>query len=97
MGKRERYDMEFKKEIVRQYKNGARGVRSLAGEIGVHENTLYKWVKEYDADPVNAFPGSGNLKPEEQEIRRLQHRLKDLEEENAILKKAAAYFAKNSR
>lgn len=44
---------------------------------------------------MSAFPGSGNLKPEDEEMRRLRKENADLREENEILKKAAAYFAKN--
>lgn len=93
----ERYDAEFKKEIAGLYISGSRSAQSLAREVGVHENTVYKWAEQYRSDPENAFPGSGNLKPEADEKRRLERRVKELEEENAILKKAAAYFAKNSR
>jgi transposase len=91
------YDAEFKKEIVKLYKSGERKASSLANEIGVHENTVYKWVEAYSEDPESAFPGSGNLKPENDELRRLQRRVKEQDEEIAILKKAAAYFAKNSK
>jgi transposase len=94
---RPRYDAEFKKDIVKLYKSKERTAPSLANEIGVHENTIYKWVGEIENDPENAFPGSGNLKPEYDEIRRLQRRVKEQDEEIAILKKAAAYFAKNSK
>jgi transposase len=97
MGRRQRYDAEFKKEIVKLYTSGTRGARSLAEEIGVHENTIYKWAEEYNRDAENAFPGTGNMKPEEEELRRLKHRIKEQDEEIAILKKAAAYFAKNSK
>jgi transposase len=55
------------------------------------------WVRDYGRDGENAFPGSGNLKPEDDEMRRLRRELADLKEENAILKKAAAYFAKNQK
>jgi transposase len=92
-----RYDAEFKKEIVKLYTSGSRGAQSLADEIGVHENTIYKWAEQFKTDPENAFPGSGRLKPEADEVKRLERRVRELEEENAILKKAAAYFAKNSR
>ena len=97
MGKEQRYDQEFKKEIVKLYTEGKRSASSLASEIGVHENTIYKWARAYGADPEYAFPGSGHMKPEEEETRRLERRVKELEEEVEILKKAAAYFAKNSR
>lgn len=91
-----RYDGTFKKEIAKLYLSNERSAQSLAHEIGVHENTIYKWAEQYRQDPAQAFPGSGNLKPEADEQRRLERRIRELEEENAILKKAAAYFAKNS-
>lgn len=69
----------------------------MAEEIGVHYTTIRDWVRYYKADGENAFPGSGNLKPEDEEIRRLRRQLADLKEENEILKKAAAYFAKNQK
>jgi transposase len=92
-----RFDSEFKKSISKVYLAGERTATSLANEIGVHVNTIYKWAEEYESDPKDAFPGSGHMKPEQDEARRLQRRIKELEEENAILKKAAAYFAKNSK
>lgn len=95
MAKR-RYDGTFKREIAKLYLNNERNAQSLANEIGVHENTIYKWAEQYRQDPEQSFPGSGHLKPEADEQRRLERRVRELEEENAILKKAAAYFAKNS-
>jgi transposase len=92
-----RFDPEFKKDIVKLYINGERTCPSLAEEIGVHENTIYKWVQQYNEDPEQAFPGSGNLKPDADEIRKAQRRIKELENEIAILKQAAVYFAKNSK
>lgn len=97
MSKGQRYDAEFKKEIAKLYTSGSRGAQSLAVEIGVHENTIYKWAEQLREDPENAFPGKGHMKPEAGEMKRLERRVRELEEENAILKKAAAYFAKNSR
>ena len=53
-------------------------------------------MKTYEKDGPSAFPGSSNLKPEDDEIRRLLKELANLKEENEIFKKAAAYFAKES-
>ena len=95
--KGKRFDSEFKKDIAQLFISGNRGCASLAEEIGVHQNTVYKWVRQYSDDPEQAFPGSGHLKPDEDEMRKAQRRIKELESEVAILKQAAVYFAKNSK
>ncbi len=95
--KNNRYDANLKKEIAQVYLEGRRTAPSLATELGVHVNTIYKWGEQYRADPENAFPGSGYMKPDADELARAKRRVRELEEENEILKKAAAYFAKNSR
>jgi transposase len=79
MGK-PRFDSEFKKAIAKVYLARERTAPSLANEIGVHVNTIYKWAEEYEGDPQDAFPGSGHMKPEQEETRRLQRRVKELEE-----------------
>jgi len=95
--KGKRFDPEFKKDIVKLYINGERTCPSLAEELGVHENTVYKWIQQYKEDPEQAFPGSGHLKSDADELRKAQRKIKDLENEIAILKQAAVYFAKNSK
>lgn len=91
------YDPEFKREIAQVYLEGRRTATSLAEELGLHVNTIYKWTEQFKTDPENAFPGSGNLRPEDAELKKAQRRIKELEEEVEILKKATAYFAKNSK
>jgi transposase len=97
MSAKKRYDIAFKKEIAQVYLDGQRTAPSLAAELGLHVNTIYKWAEQYKTDRENAFPGSGNMKPDEAELTKAKRRLRELEEEVDILKKAAAYFAKNSR
>ena len=53
-------------------------------------------VKEFGSDPVQAFPGQGQLKPEQQEIERLRREVNKLKAERDILKKATAFFAKEA-
>ena len=53
------------------------------------------WVREFAADPGHAFPGQGQMKPEQAEIERLRREVQKLKAERDILKKAAAYFAKD--
>ena len=95
--KRSRYDAVFKKEIAKVYLEGSRTASSLASELDVHVNTIYKWGEQYKNDPEYAFPGSGHMKPDEEELARAKRRVRELEEEVEILKKATAYFIKNSR
>ena len=57
---------------------------------------LRSWLKAYGDDPGQAFPGHGQQKPEAAEIARLKREVTKLKAERDILKKAAAYFAKES-
>jgi transposase len=94
MSERRHFDRSFKTETVRLILDGGRDIPSVAREVGVHPNTVYKWVNDFRRDPEASFPGKGRLKPADEELRRLQRQCVDLQEENAILKKAMAIFAK---
>lgn len=86
-----RSSREFKVEAVKLVRE--RGL-SAARDLGVHENVLRKWVKEFGSDPVQAFSSHGQMKPEQLEIERLRREVNKLKAEREILKKAAAFFAK---
>ena len=92
-----KFDNDFKVEAVKLVLENKRPVAAVDREIGIHENTLRKWINLFREHQEDAFPGSGNLRPEEAEKRRLLRRIADLEEENAILKKATAIFAKHQK
>lgn len=92
-----RFDKEFKEQAVKLVLDGGKQVSETARQLEISPKTLHKWVSDYKQDPVNSFVGSGNLKPEDAAMRDLKKRLKDLEEENAILKKAMGIFAKNQK
>lgn len=89
------YSAEFKLEVVKRVLTSGASVAKVADELGVNENTLHGWMKKYREKPSSPFPGSGNLSPEDEQIRKLERQNRELREENEILKKAAAYFAKN--
>jgi len=94
--KRERYTKEFKLEAIRLLERGEKPAAQLALELGVARNQLYKWQAELKAkgeDQVFRGPGGKRLS-ELSEIERLKRELKQVTEERDILKKAAAYFAK---
>ncbi|EOS56091.1 hypothetical protein C812_02153 [Paenibacillus barengoltzii G22] len=91
------YDKEFKLQTVRMIQDEGKPVVQVARELGINDNTLYRWMAEYKQSGQQAFPGSGQLKPDDKAIRDMQKRIRDLEEENEILKKAMHYFAKDRR
>jgi transposase len=79
-----KYDKDFKKETVKKYLDG-QSVASISREIGVNENTIHKWKK--DLLSVN-----GEVDAEKLAMRK---RIFELEQENEILKKAAAIFSRS--
>jgi transposase len=93
---RRRFTREFKVEAVKLVRERGVSAKQAARDLDVHENVLRKWVKEFAADPRQAFPGQGQMKPEQLEIERLRREVQKLKAERDILKKAAAYFAKES-
>jgi len=96
MGKKRRtFSREFKLEAVRLVRDRGVSVAQAARDLDVHENVLRNWVKDLEADAQVAFPGRGKLKPEQEEIDRLRREVAKLKAERDILKKAAAYFAKD--
>lgn len=92
---RRKFTREFKLEAVRMVRDRGVAVAQAARDLDIHENVLRKWVKELAADPGHAFPGHGQMKPEQLEIERLRREVAKLKAERDILKKAAAYFARD--
>ena len=92
---RQSFSREFKFEAVRLVRERSVSVAQAARDLDVHENVLRKWIKQFDAGPMHAFPGHGVMKPAEAEIERLRREVARLKAERDILKKAAAYFAKD--
>ena len=87
---------EFKLEAVRLVRERGVTVAQAARDLDVHPNLLRSWIKAFETDPQEAFPGQGRMKPEQAEIERLRREVQKLKAERDILKKAAAYFAKES-
>jgi transposase len=92
---RRRFSREFKLEAVKLVRERGVSAAQAARDLDVHENVLRKWVKEF-GDPAQAFPGHGQMKPEQQEIERLRREVNKLKAERDILKKAAAFFAREA-
>ena len=66
----------------------------MARELGIPRNRIYKWAEDADKKGEQAFRGAGRPKASMDELAVLQREIARLKEENEILKKAAAYFAK---
>ena len=97
MSKRRKYDRAFKIAAVKLVTEKGTPVAEAARNLGIHENLLHKWKNQYLKDTAEAFPGKGNLKPQDEEMRRLKKKLADVEEERDILKKALAIFSKEPK
>jgi len=94
--RRTRFTKEFKREALRLLEAGEKPATQLAAELGIRRNQLNKWQAQWRSKgSEKAFRGPG-AKPlsELSEVERLRRELKRVTEERDILKKAAAYFAK---
>ena len=89
------YSKEYKTEAVKRVLANNGAVKKVADDLGIKQTTLQGWVTRYKEISDTPFPGSGHLSPEDEAFRKFQKEIRDLKEENEILKKAAAYFAKN--
>ena len=96
-GSRRSYTREFKIEALRRVIEDGVPQTHVARELGISPNTLTSWKREYLADTENAFPGHGKQKPDDEELAMLRRENARLKRELEILKKAAAYFAKESQ
>jgi len=92
-----RFDPAYKLQTCQAIESGTATVAEMSRETGISENTLYTWMKRYRENREMPFVGSGHILPENEEMVRLRREVKNLREENDILKKAAAYFAKNQK
>jgi transposase len=93
---RRTYTREFKVEAVKLVSEQGRSVAEAARSLGIRENLLRNWKRALAAEGDQAFPGQGNLPALEEELRRLRTENKRLQMERDILKKATAFFAKES-
>ena len=92
---RQNYKPEFKREAIKLVKGGL-GCSQVARDLGIASNLVSRWVRESQADPVHSFPGKGVMKPDDAELDRLRKEIVKLKAERDLLKKATAYFARES-
>jgi transposase len=93
---RRRFTREFKLEAVRLVTERGVTIAQAARDLEVSGPVLRRWVKELEADQQQAFPGHGQQRADQAEITRLRREVAKLKAERDILKKAAAYFAKDN-
>lgn len=93
---RRTYTSEFKAEAVKLVTEQGYSVAEAARSLGITDNLIRNWKQALQAKGDHAFPGRGNLSPFEEENRRLRAENKRLLVERDILKKAAAFFAKEA-
>jgi transposase len=87
------YPLEFRREAVELLRSSGKTIPQLASELGVSPQSLRNWSRQIDVDEGRA---AGLTSAERDELRRLRRELRIVTEEREILKKAAAFFAKES-
>ncbi|MBI3609636.1 MAG: transposase [Nitrospirae bacterium] len=89
-GKKKRFDWEFKISAVKMVTEGGHKAAEVARSLGIHQNQLYNWKRKFSDQGEKAFPGKGHLT----ELAALRRKLRDVEMERDILKKAVGIFSK---
>jgi len=88
------YPRQFREEAVRLARESGKTRARIAKDLGIAEQSLYRWLKQADLD--NGKRADGLTTEEREEIRRLRREVRLLREEREILKKAAAFFARET-
>ena len=94
--KRRTFTPEFKAEVVELCLRGDRSIGQVCVDLDLTETSVRRWVKQHETDIGNGPPGALTT-DERAELRELRRKVRQLEEDREILKKAAAFFAKESR
>ncbi|EOQ08952.1 transposase [Bacillus cereus] len=95
--KKKLYDADYKKQAVQLCKEEGQTISQVARNLGISYKTLYRWYTEYQQSKGTSFVGSGNIKPENQDLLALKRRNRELEEELTILKKALGIFSRDQK
>ena len=89
---RRKYDDAFKKRAVRLSYSSERTISEIADSLGITTNMIYRWRKKYTPEGEKT-----QIAQQQDDMNQLRSRIAELEEENYILKKASAFFAKNQK
>jgi transposase-like protein len=93
--KHQKFTPEFREEIAKLVVDGQRSISQVAREYGLSDTTVGNWVRKYRADHAEDEPPL--QLSERARLRELERENRELAMENAFLKKAAAYFAREQR
>ena len=93
--KRRKFTAEYKAEVVKLVRESDKGIGQLSRELGLTESSVRNWVKQADVDAGRGREGALTT-DEKEELRRLRRDVKRLRMERDILKKATAFFARES-
>ena len=88
------YTRDFKIQVCKLVVEDNLKPMVVGDQFGLNQVMIYRWVNEYKTYGKEAFVGKGHLKSEDAKLKELEKKLELLQQENEILKKAAAYFAK---
>ncbi len=94
MTTKQKYDKAFKLNSIELLLSSNKSQAQLSKELGVRQDLLSRWKKEYLLEKEGAFPGKGRLSPEKDHIMKLQKELSEVKMERDILKKAVAIFSR---
>lgn len=89
------YPEAFRREAIELVRAGGRSVAAVARDLGISAETLRLWVRQAEIDAGHGWPGELTTS-EREELGRLRRQVRTLEMEREILKKAAAFFAKET-
>jgi transposase len=90
------FTKEFKEEAVKMVRDSGLSLKEVSRRLSLPESTLRYWVKTIDSISNNSKHQNKVITPEQMELSRLRRELAEVKMERDILKKAAAYFAKES-
>lgn len=95
MGSKKHYTKEFKSQAAKLVLDQEMKVGTVAKDLGVAHSSISQWVRKYQENGGDAFPGKGKLLPSDQERKELERKLKRVETERDILKKTIGYLGEN--
>jgi transposase len=88
------YPKEFRRDVIAVARQGGQTRRQVARSFGISESCLARWLRIADREDSNGFAVPGAV--DQAEVRELRRRNKQLEQENEILRRATAYFARDA-